>query len=93
MRVKFSVVPSSGTVDVTIFKNGVAWQNVINLPAASITLAANYMLFTIPLTLNAGDVIDVRYKNSVATSGQFYGAGGTTAPTASFELYDANLAG
>jgi hypothetical protein len=93
VRVKFSVVPAAGDVRVTLFKNGVGWQDVVYLPASSITTAYNYQLFTTLQYLPAGTTLDVRYLSSTGSAGQFYGSGLTTAPTTSFECYNAQLAG
>lgn len=93
VRIKFSTIPATGVVSVDVFKNGVQWQSILSIPVGSLSVVQNYQVITPSEFLNAGDVIDVRYKNTTTATGTFKGTGNLEAPTTSFALYAVQFGG
>ena len=91
VRIGFSTVLSTQDLEVSLFKNGVEWQNVIQGTGFNTTEA--YELTTASSVLSAGDTIRVEAR--VVGSGSFFfrGTGSLTNPTTSLELLEVNLSG
>ena len=91
VRIGFSTVLSGQDLEVSLFKNGVEWYNVVQGTGFNTTDA--YELTTASSVLSSGDTIEVKAR--VVGSGSFFfrGTGSLTNPTTSLELMEVSLSG
>ena len=91
VRLAFFSVSPTQDLEVSLFKNGVEWYNVVQ--GTGFNTTDSYELTTPSSVLSAGDTIEFMARTVGSGSYFLRGTGSLTNPTTSLELVDVTLAG